>query len=255
MRKPTPISLNVSFTPFQLCALSGFVWEIVISSASRNRQKALSSLKSPVISYSSKAVFVSLMSRNRYWTKPSGRLSIAFSASMESMRRVWILSRCSSVNLSEELPISLDDHFRQAVSPGLRKSLGDDGTTIGFHRTCPNSRHASTTALRQRGMQSSNPSTSMPWDFHCKTACSISSKAATRSAKRYPFRSAVCESCSLKNPYKKSAAFIDSSPNWFNSRLDHAGLVVIQFRRGPGGSPNAARRIPPLGVKGVRDVR
>lgn len=42
----------------------------------------------------------------------------------------------------------------------------------------------------------------------------------------------------------------DSSPNMAGSRLDHAGLVAIQFRRGPGGSPNAARRIPSSDARG-----
>lgn len=42
----------------------------------------------------------------------------------------------------------------------------------------------------------------------------------------------------------------DSSPNLAGPRLDHAGLVAIQFRRGPGGSPNAARRIPLFIVPG-----
>nr|DAZ34131.1 MAG TPA: hypothetical protein [Caudoviricetes sp.] len=47
-----------------------------------------------------------------------------------------------------------------------------------------------------------------------------------------------------KKESRYCAAFIDSSPNLAGPRLDHAGLVAIQFRRGPGGSPNAARRIP-----------
>lgn len=52
----------------------------------------------------------------------------------------------------------------------------------------------------------------------------------------------------MMNPMAISA-FIDSSPNLAGSRLDHAGLVAIQFRRGPGGSPNAARRIHQGGVR------
>lgn len=42
----------------------------------------------------------------------------------------------------------------------------------------------------------------------------------------------------------------DSSPNLAGQRLDHAGLVAIQFRRGPGGSPDAARRIPSSDMEG-----
>ena len=43
---------------------------------------------------------------------------------------------------------------------------------------------------------------------------------------------------------------IKASPNLAGPRLDHAGLVAIQFRRGPGGSPNAARRIPSSDTRG-----
>lgn len=43
---------------------------------------------------------------------------------------------------------------------------------------------------------------------------------------------------------------IKASPNLAGPRLDHAGLVIIQFRRGPGGSPNAARRIPSSDTRG-----
>lgn len=44
--------------------------------------------------------------------------------------------------------------------------------------------------------------------------------------------------------------FHDSSPNLAGPRLDHAGLVITQSRRGPGGPPNAARRIPPSDTEG-----
>lgn len=47
-----------------------------------------------------------------------------------------------------------------------------------------------------------------------------------------------------------SVSSIDSSPNLAGPRLDRAGLVSIQFRRGSGGSPNAARRIPLFIVPG-----